>query len=60
MTTTTPARRISAATAAGLVRSGDWVDYGAVLAQPDAFDTALAARVAIPLPTVAPPDRNPP
>lgn len=46
MTTTTPARRISAATAAGLVRSGDWVDYGAVLAQPDAFDTALAARVA--------------
>src|SRR5687768_13550004 len=38
------ARRISAETAAGLVRTGDWVDYGAVLSQPDAFDTALAAR----------------
>jgi acyl-CoA hydrolase len=38
------ARRISAAEAAGLVKSGDWVDYGAVLAQPDVFDRALAAR----------------
>ena len=38
------ARRISATEAAGLVKSGDWVDYGAVLAQPDAFDRALAAR----------------
>ncbi len=38
------ARRITAAEAAGLVKSGDWVDYGAVLAQPDAFDRALAAR----------------
>jgi len=28
-----------------MVRSGDWLDYGAVLAQPDAFDAALAARV---------------
>ena len=39
------ARPVSSAEAAGLVRSGDWVDYGAVLAQPDAFDDALAARV---------------
>ena len=38
------ARRITAAEAAGLVKSGDWVDYGAVLAQPDVFDSALAAR----------------
>ena len=40
------ARRITAAEAAGLVKSGDWVDYGAVLAQPDAFDRALANRKA--------------
>jgi acyl-CoA hydrolase len=40
------ARRITAAAAAGLVKSGDWVDYGAVLAQPDVFDRALAARKA--------------
>ena len=39
------ARHISAEAAAALVRSGDWVDYGAVLAQPDAFDRALAGRV---------------
>jgi len=39
------ARPISAEDAAGLVRSGDWVDYGAVLCQPDLFDHALAARV---------------
>src|SRR5215203_354854 len=38
------ARRISPGAAAALVRSGDWVDYGAVLSQPDAFDNALAAR----------------
>ena len=36
--------RITAAEAAGLVKSGDWVDYGAVLGQPDVFDLALAAR----------------
>ncbi len=36
--------RITAAEAAGFVKSGDWVDYGAVLAQPDVFDRALAAR----------------
>ena len=39
------ARHISAETAAALVRSGDWLDYGAVLAQPDAFDRALADRI---------------
>jgi len=38
------ARPITAAEAAGLVRSGDWVDYGASIVQPDAFDRALAAR----------------
>ena len=38
------ARRITAAEAAALVKSGDWVEYGAVLAQPDVFDRALAAR----------------
>lgn len=38
------ARPISAAEAAALVRSGDWVDYGITLCQPDVFDTALAAR----------------
>ena len=40
-----PAQRVSADEAAAVVRSGDWVDYGAVLCQPDAFDRALAARV---------------
>ncbi len=38
------ARRITAAEAAALVRSGDWLDYGAGFNQPDAFDRALAAR----------------
>ena len=41
-----PARMVSAAEAAGLVRSGMWIDYGAVLAQPDVFDAALALRKA--------------
>jgi len=41
-----PARTISAEAAAALVRSGMWLDYGAVLAAPDAFDRALAARAA--------------
>ena len=45
ITETESARRVSADDAAGLVRSGDWLDYGAVLAQPDAFDRALADRV---------------
>jgi acyl-CoA hydrolase len=39
-------RRITAAEAAALVKPGDWVEYGAVLTQPDAFDRALAARKA--------------
>ena len=37
-------RHISAVEAAGLVKSGDWVDYGITLSQPDVFDSALAAR----------------
>ena len=40
------ARPLSAAQAAGLVRSGQWLDYGAGLGQPDAFDRALAERTA--------------
>jgi len=40
-----PARKITAAQAAALVRSGYWLDYGACLGQPDVFDQALAARV---------------
>jgi acyl-CoA hydrolase len=35
---------ISAEGAASLVESGDWVDYGFGLGQPDEFDRALAAR----------------
>ncbi len=37
-------KRISAEEAAALVRSGDWIDYGAGAVQPSAFDRALAAR----------------
>src|SRR5262245_161655 len=39
-------QRISAADAATLVRSGDWIDYGFGIGQPDHFDRALAARAA--------------
>jgi acyl-CoA hydrolase len=39
-----PAKRISAAEAAALVKPGFWLDYGACLGQPDVFDGALAAR----------------
>jgi acyl-CoA hydrolase len=39
------AKRISATEAAALVQPGMWLDYGAVLGQPDAFDEALAARL---------------
>ena len=39
-----PARTITAEYAAGLVESGAWLDYGAVLCQPDVFDQALAVR----------------
>ena len=42
----TSPRRISAADAAGLVKSGDWVEYGTTLCQPDVFDQALAERKA--------------
>ncbi len=38
------ARRISAEEAAALVTSGMWLDYGAILNQPDVFDAALAKR----------------
>jgi acyl-CoA hydrolase len=38
------AKRLSADDAAALVRSGDWIDYGAGLGQPDLFDQALARR----------------
>jgi len=44
LTRGTAAKTISSGEAAGLVHSGDWLDYGAVLAQPDAFDEALAER----------------
>jgi acyl-CoA hydrolase len=43
---TSAARRITAEEAAALVRPGMWIDYGATLCQPDAFDRALAARKA--------------
>ncbi len=39
-----PAKRISAAEAAGLVKSGMWLDFGGINAQPEVFDKALAAR----------------
>ena len=39
-----PGQRISVDEAAGLVQSGMWLDYGAVLCQPDEFDKALARR----------------
>ncbi len=39
------ARAVSADEAAGLVRSGMWLDYGQVLSAPDVFDKALGARI---------------
>ena len=41
----TRARPISATDAAALVGSGDWVEYGTGIGQPDVFDAALAERV---------------
>ena len=38
-------KTISAEDAAGLVRSGMWLDYTGCLAQPNAFDMALGARI---------------
>jgi acyl-CoA hydrolase len=43
-TASAPAKKITAAEAASLVKSGYWLDYGACLGQPDVFDQALAAR----------------
>lgn len=40
-----PARHISAQEAAGLVRSGMWLDFGGCLVQGQAFDAALAPRI---------------
>jgi acyl-CoA hydrolase len=37
-------KRISAEAAAALVKSGNWVDYGFWMGQPDLFDQALAER----------------
>ena len=45
MTTRGAGKTISAHEAAALVKSGDWLDYGAVTSQPDVFDKALAERV---------------
>jgi acyl-CoA hydrolase len=38
------AKLISADDAAALVKSGDWLDYGGAVGQPDLFDQALARR----------------
>jgi len=38
------AKQITAEAAAALVKSGDWVDYGFGMGQPDLFDRALADR----------------
>ncbi len=38
-------KTVDAQEAAALVKSGDWVDYGFGLGQPDLFDQALSARV---------------
>jgi acyl-CoA hydrolase len=39
------AETISPERAAGLVRSGMWLDYGSSTCQPDVFDRALASRI---------------
>ena len=44
-TAAAPARRISAAEAAGLVRSGMWLDFGLSVSQPDGFDAAKGTEV---------------
>jgi hypothetical protein len=41
------ARHLSADEAAAQVRSGDWIDYGTTVVQPDAFDAALGRRLAV-------------
>jgi len=40
------AQTISPERAASFVKTGMWLDYGAVISQPDMFDKALAARIA--------------
>jgi len=40
-----PAKTVSATEAAGLVRSGMWLDYAGTFNQPDVFDQALGARI---------------
>jgi acyl-CoA hydrolase len=40
------AKLITPDDAAGLVKSGDWVEYGGAVGQPDLFDRALARRAA--------------
>ena len=38
-------KTVAAEEAAALVKSGDWIDYGFGIGQPDVFDQALAARI---------------
>ena len=40
-----PARTVSAGFAAGLVKSGMWLDYYITINQPDRFDAALGPRL---------------
>jgi acyl-CoA hydrolase len=44
MSTRKEPKVVSSAEAAAIVRSGDWLDYGFGLGQPDLFDRALAQR----------------
>jgi acyl-CoA hydrolase len=39
-------KTVEAETAAAQVKSGEWIDYGFGVGQPDVFDRALAARIA--------------
>src|SRR3984957_3370074 len=39
-------KTVAAEEAAAMVKSGDWIDYGFGVAQPDVFDHALAGRIA--------------
>ncbi len=38
-------KTVAAEEAAALVKSGNWIDYGFGIGQPDVFDQALAARI---------------
>ena len=46
MPPTIGAKKITPDAAAALVKSGDWLDYGFGMGQPDLFDRALATRAA--------------